>query len=163
MDVGKLCPIPQHTREGITFSNCGLHPCPNHQARGWLPSFPGAPSGQPGPSRRESPSFKDWIFLRPGPWFFSCPDTVLCFPSLSFSSFCLSAERDTSPPFLVSLPVCNHAPMARQVVPVSPWKRLPPGLLSSKSLSFNTALFVRQGNFGFPYFTMLALPKINMC
>ena len=73
------------------------------------------------PQSRESPAVRDWIFLHAALRFFSCPDTVLCFPSHSFSSLCLSTEGDPSLPFILSLPVCNHAPMARQVVPVYPW------------------------------------------
>ena len=29
-DVGRLCLFPQHSREGATFSYCGLHPRPSH-------------------------------------------------------------------------------------------------------------------------------------
>ncbi|XP_040348121.1 S phase cyclin A-associated protein in the endoplasmic reticulum [Herpailurus yagouaroundi] len=58
---------------------------------------------------------------------------------LKIGSF--SGLKGIPPHHSLSLPVCNHAPMARQVVPESPWKRLPPGLSSSQSLSFNTALF----------------------
>ena len=48
------------------------------------------------PQSGESPSVGECIFLCPGPRFFYCPDSVLCFPSLSFSSLCLSAEEDPS-------------------------------------------------------------------
>ena len=99
------------------------------------------------PGSGESPSVRDWLFLHAGPWhIFSCPDTVLCFLSHSFSSLCLSTKGDPSLPFVLSLPVSKHAPMACQVVPVGPWKQLALFLLvsrSSQSFSFNTALFVR--------------------
>ena len=49
------------------------------------------------PPSRESPSVRDWIFLCLSPGFLSCPDTILCFPSLSFSSLCLSVEGDSLP------------------------------------------------------------------
>ena len=142
---GSLSPTVGCTPDIATQAGTGSLPRQGHN-----------PGSQP--QSWESPSVRDWIFLSPSRRFLSCPDTVLCFPRLSFSFLRLSAEGD---PFILSLPVHNHTPMACQVVPVGPWKWLSlflPDSWSSKSFSFNTALFVRGGNFGSPYFSTILAP-----
>ena len=61
----------------------------------------------------EGPPVRDRIPLSLSPRSFSCPDTVLHFPSHSFSSFCLSAEGGPSPPCprgLFYLPLSHFLP-----------------------------------------------------
>lgn len=108
-------------REETAFSDYGLHLWASYWAQGWLR---GCTNRATSPSVEKAPQLEIWFFSVFA-WFpfgvFSCPNSILHFHSLSFSSLCLSTERDPSPlclHHLFSLPVHNHAPMARQGVPV---------------------------------------------
>ena len=93
------------------------------QTQGWLPSSPSAQTGTRLQSE-ENPAVRDRIPLSPSRRFFSCPHTVLHFPSRSFSAFCLSAEGDPAPPCLRSLfylPQFTITHLSSQVVPFSSW------------------------------------------
>ena len=124
--TGSLCPLKGYIPSSHSTPGRGLF-SPIADCASELVTKPRAGSPPPQvceqvswPQSRESPKVRDWIFLCPNQWFFSCPDTLLHFPSLSFSSLCLSTEGDPSPLFILSLSVCNHEPMAHQIVLVGP-------------------------------------------
>ena len=147
VDAGGLCPLNGYIPSSQSTPGRGLLSATAHCASE-LVTLPGTGSPPPQvceqvswPQSRESPKVRDWIFLCPNQWFFSCRDTLLHFPSLSFSSLCLSAERDPSPlflccPFYLSLFTIMHLWPIR----LSPWVpggisvTLPPGLLEIKVL-----------------------------
>ena len=106
--TGNLCPLNGYIPSSHSTPGRGLLSPIAHYASelvtepGLAPFLPRYSNRAAGPSLEKAPQL-DWIFLHPGPWFFSCPDTVLHFPSLFFSSLCLSTEGDPSPPFLCLL------------------------------------------------------------
>ena len=107
--IGSLCPLNSYIPSSHSTPGRGLF-FPTSDCASELLTKPGAGSlllqvHEQGsrPQCGESPAVRDWIFVHPGSWFFSCPDTVLRFHSLSFSSRCLSAEGDPSHP-------CLHGP-----------------------------------------------------
>lgn len=145
--------FPEYSREGVALCNCASElatksgagsPPPQAHAQGsWLQS-------------RESPEVRNWFFLH-----FSIPRSVIFFlvqiqsytSTASFSSFCLSTEGDPSPQFLCctfSLPVFNHAPMSRQVVPMAPWRCFCHFVAWIQVLRPQYAVFEGRSNFGSP-------------
>ena len=86
------------------------------------------------PQSGESPAVRNWILLRffpiPSLCFFSPPNTVLHFQSLSSSSFCLSAKGDPSLPCL-----CHPFYLSQFAVPHLWPTRLSPRALGEVSVT----------------------------
>ena len=87
--AGSLCPLKGYMPSSHSTPGRGLlSPTADCVSEVVTEPEAGSPSHQvcelgSGPLSGEGPTVRDCIFLCPGRWFFSGPDTVLCFPSLS--------------------------------------------------------------------------------
>ena len=100
MEAGRLCPMPQHSRECVTFSYCGLHPWPSHQAWGWIPFFPRC-TNRAAPVQRKPHRYR--IPLCPSPGFSF--DQMKSYASPASLSLPFVSPQKGIPPFHLHRPL----------------------------------------------------------